>query len=131
MESIQDSSNYKLKDFKKFKAKRYLQHSSKNTIIRTLMIPTHFSNTNLIHELKHINYLLYPCYRRFYPQIAKDLIRSIDIKHINNPKDFAQKVKMYNYNIVKYLDKLEVKDLKLDMKYIKQHRLSMDDYNKL
>jgi hypothetical protein len=45
--------------------------------------------------------------RNELPQLVKDLIRTLNIKNIQNPQDLAKRIKIFNYNIIKNLEKLD------------------------
>jgi len=88
-----------------FDAKRYRE--TNNQIIRVINVPKVFANKYLSDMLLEYKLKLNPVITKECPQCIIDLRRSINIRDINNSADLRRKIKIFNYNISKKLEKLE------------------------
>nr|YP_009522489.1 hypothetical protein [Hygrophorus russula]AXQ02212.1 hypothetical protein [Hygrophorus russula] len=103
--SIFFSQDYKLKDFEEIYPKKFINDfkldiDTKNKEY-TIFIPKHFNNLNLNQYFNKFNINLIDINRNELPQLVKDLIRTLNIKNIQNAQDLAKRIKIFNYNIVK------------------------------
>jgi hypothetical protein len=105
--AINKSKDYKLKDFEQIYSEKFVNNFNidKNKTY-TIFIPKHFYNLNIKEYFNKQNFNLIDLNRNELPQLIKSLIRSINIKTINNSQDLAKRIKIFNFNIVKNLEKL-------------------------
>lgn len=104
---IHKNRKHKLLDYTPFNAKRFINIPEE--IKKTIFIPKQFKfkHHNILYENMGIN--LISINRNELPQLIKDLVRSINIKNIENSHDLSRRIKTFNFNIVKRLQKLENK----------------------
>jgi len=102
-ESINKSVEYKLKDLESFQAYKYIENYENNL---TIYIPKAFNSYYMSEFFKDHKINLKCSKRNELPQIVQDFVRCLDIKNIKSPQDISQKIKFFNYNIVKRLDDL-------------------------
>lgn len=110
---INKSYDYKLKDFEPIYLQKFVNdfdivlNNNPTNNKHTIFIPKHFNNINLNQYFNNININLIDINRNELPQLVKDLIRTLNIKNIQNSQDLAKRIKIFNYNIVKNLEKLD------------------------
>jgi hypothetical protein len=109
---INNSYDYRLKDFETIHSKRFvndfdLDFNSNSINKYTIFVPNKFNNINLNDYFNNLNINLININRNELPQLVKYLIRTLNIKNIQNTKDLAKRIKIFNYNIIKNLEKLD------------------------
>lgn len=106
---INESYDYKLKDFEPFKAHKFIKNNdsptSKNKWI--IFVPKQLNNKMIENWFNHFNFNLIYVNRNELPQLIKDFTRTLSIKTITNINNINTRIKTFNYNIVKKLQNLE------------------------
>jgi len=111
---INESYDYKLKDFEPFYAHKFIKNSdsptSKNKWI--IFVPKQLNNKMIENWFNHFNFNLIYVNRNELPQLTKDFSRTLSIKTIPNIDNINTRIKTFNYNIVKNLQNLEENESK-------------------
>jgi len=92
-------------DFLPFTSKTYLEINS--NLPKIIYIPKIFKSDLFNSSLELNNFIFKPVLINECPQCIKDLRRTISIRDISNSADLNRKIRIFNDNIVKKLDKLE------------------------
>lgn len=106
LEAINQSNEYRLNDFKPFKAECFINYKNKNKDNKhTILVPNNLANTSIkeLFNYGHVN-IVYSN-KKELPQIVKDFTRSFYIKNINNIHNISLRIRSWNYNITKRLKK--------------------------
>ena len=92
-------------EFLPFTSKTYLEINS--NLPKIIYIPKIFKSDLFNSSLELNNFIFKPVLINECPQCIKDLRRTISIRDISNSADLNRKIRIFNDNIVKKLDKLE------------------------
>ena len=104
LEAINQSNEYRLNDFKPFKAECFINYKNKNKDNKhTILVPNNHTSIKELFNYGHVN-IVYSN-KKELPQIVKDFTRSFYIKNINNIHNISLRIRSWNYNITKRLKK--------------------------
>lgn len=121
-QAIAQSSNYSLKNFEPFVAKKFWMNECRFYGHRTLyfkddnhrhrlgikfvvFVPKQLKNTSVEYHYDNINLTLIYTQRKELPPIVNDLTRTLSMKTVKSPAQIYQRIKTFNYNIEKKLTK--------------------------